>query len=87
MIRLSLIIATYNRAEQLMVTLSSVAEQSADSALWECIVVDNNSKDDTRQRVTAFKESYSHLNMSLYRVSLQHAMLAWRGRMATSWHS
>ena len=71
MIRLSLIIATYNRAEQLMVTLSSVAEQSADSALWECIVVDNNSKDDTRQRVTAFKESYSHLNIEYVHEPIQ----------------
>ena len=42
MIRLSLVIATYNRAEQLMVTLASVGEQSAKPSLWECIIVDNN---------------------------------------------
>lgn len=63
MIRLSLVIATYNRAEQLMVTLGSVAMQSAAPEAWECIVVDNNSADDTRQRVEAFKKKHSDLNI------------------------
>ena len=54
MIRLSLVIATYNRAEQLMVTLGSVAMQSAQAETWECIVVDNNSSDNTRERIEAF---------------------------------
>ena len=63
MIRLSLIIATYNRAEQLMVTLQSVASQSAKSALWECIVVDNNSVDNTRERVEAFQRVFPDLNI------------------------
>jgi glycosyltransferase involved in cell wall biosynthesis len=63
MIRLSLVIATYNRAEQLMVTLGSVAMQSADPATWECIVVDNNSSDNTRQRVEAFQREHSALNI------------------------
>ena len=63
MIRLSLVIATYNRAEQLMVTLGSVAMQSAEATTWECIVVDNNSADDTRQRVEAFQKKHSDLNI------------------------
>ena len=63
MIRLSLVIATYNRAEQLMVTLGSVAMQSAEAKSWECIVVDNNSSDDTRQRVEAFQRKHSDLNI------------------------
>ena len=63
MIRLSLVIATYNRAEQLMVTLGSVAMQSAETTTWECIVVDNNSADDTRQRVEAFQRKHSDLNI------------------------
>ena len=63
MIRLSLVIATYNRAEQLMVTLGSVAMQSAEATTWECIVVDNNSADDTHQRVEAFKKKHSDLNI------------------------
>jgi glycosyltransferase involved in cell wall biosynthesis len=63
MIRLSLVIATYNRAEQLMVTLGSVAMQSAAPDVWECIVVDNNSADNTRQRVEAFQREHSTLNI------------------------
>lgn len=63
MIRLSLIIATYNRAEQLMVTLDSVARQTLSADRWECIVVDNNSKDDTRQRVEAFAAEHPQLNI------------------------
>lgn len=63
MIRLSLVIATYNRAEQLMVTLGSVAMQSAAPETWECIVVDNNSSDDTRQRIVTFAKQHSRLNI------------------------
>ena len=63
MLDLSLVIATYNRAEQLMVTLESVATQSHPTARWECIVVDNNSKDDTRLRVEAFAAEHSELNI------------------------
>ena len=63
MIRLSLVIATYNRAEQLMVTLGSVAVQNAAPATWECIVVDNNSADDTRQRVESFAREHNRLNI------------------------
>ena len=63
MLDLSLIIATYNRAEQLMLTLGSVATQSHPAQRWECIVVDNNSKDDTRQRVEAFAAEHPELNI------------------------
>ena len=63
MIRLSLVIATYNRAEQLMVTLGSVATQNAAPATWECIVVDNNSADDTHQRVESFTKDHDKLNI------------------------
>ncbi len=63
MIRLSLVIATYNRAEQLMVTLGSVAMQSAKDETWECIVVDNNSKDNTRERIEAFTSEHNSLNI------------------------
>lgn len=63
MIRLSLVIATYNRAEQLMITLHSVAEQSKNPAQWECIVVDNNSADNTKQRVEAFIAEHPLINI------------------------
>ena len=54
MIRLSLIIATHNRAAQLLVTLESVVRQDLPAAEWECIVVNNNSTDDTPARFEAF---------------------------------
>ena len=60
---MSLVIATYNRAEQLMVTLGSVAVQNAEAESWECIVVDNNSSDNTRERVEAFKSEHNSLNI------------------------
>ena len=63
MIRLSLVIATYNRAEQLMVTLVSVAAQSKTPSAWECIVVDNNSSDNTRERVGEFIAEHPTLNI------------------------
>lgn len=63
MIRLSLIIATYNRAEQLMVTLASVGAQSAKPSLWECIIVDNNSRDNTQERVAEFAKEHPTLNI------------------------
>lgn len=63
MLDLSLVIATYNRAEQLMVTLESVATQRHPAQRWECIVVDNNSKDDTRERVEAFAAAHPDLQL------------------------
>jgi glycosyltransferase involved in cell wall biosynthesis len=63
MLDLSLVIATYNRAEQLMVTLESVATQSHPHTAWECIVVDNNSGDDTRSRVEAFAAAHPELQI------------------------
>lgn len=63
MIRLSLVIATYNRAEQLLATLRSVALQSAPAKVWECIVVENRSVDDTAERVRAFIAAHPQLNI------------------------
>ena len=48
--RFSIIIATYNRAGELVHTLRSLAGLNTRS-LWEVIVVDNNSSDGTRQVV------------------------------------
>lgn len=63
MIKFSLVIATYNRAEQLMITLRSVAAQTADKTIWECIVVDNNSTDHTRSNVETFIECNPDINL------------------------
>lgn len=58
MIRISLIIATYNRAAQLIAALESVVRQDLPAAEWECIVVDNRSADDTAERFAAFAAAH-----------------------------
>ena len=76
MIRLSLVIATYNRAEQLMITLDSVATQKCSCGEWECVVVDNNSADDTHERVERFAKEHPELNIRYIfeqRQGLSHA--------------
>lgn len=65
MIRLSLLIATYNRAEQLLLALQSVVEQDAPAGEWECVVVNNNSQDDTEERFAAFAAHYPQLNLRM----------------------
>lgn len=53
----SIVIATYNRAEDLRATLDSLAGLQPDGA-WEAIVVDNNSTDDTRAVVERAARSF-----------------------------
>ena len=58
-----MIIATYNRSAQLLVALRSVAAQTAAGGEWECIVVDNNSVDDTQTVFAEFAASHPELNL------------------------
>jgi glycosyltransferase involved in cell wall biosynthesis len=46
----SIVIPTYNRASLIMETIDSILQQSWSN--WELLVVDDDSTDDTRQRVT-----------------------------------
>lgn len=62
---LSIIISTYNNAASLVRTLDSVVKQDADKKLWECVVVNNNSTDDTAERVAAFAKQHSEVNIRL----------------------
>lgn len=71
MIRLSLVIATYNRAAQLVQTLRSVAAQDMPPADWECVTVDNNSADDTAERFAAFAAAHPALNLRMVREQRQ----------------
>lgn len=65
MIRLSLIIPTHNRSERLIAALESVIRQDLPAADWECVVVSNNSTDDTVARFGDFAARYSGLNLRL----------------------
>lgn len=76
MIRLSLIIATYNRSAPLLTALESVVRQDADPAEWECVVVNNNSQDDTEVRFAEFAARYPSFNLRMVletRQGLSHA--------------
>lgn len=52
--KLSVVLATYNRAEPLRRVLSSLAAQTLDKSLWELVVVDNNSADRTAEVIGEF---------------------------------
>jgi glycosyltransferase involved in cell wall biosynthesis len=61
---LSIIISTYNNAASLVRTLDSVAKQDYDKSKWECVVVNNNSTDDTAERVAAFAKKNPDVNLT-----------------------
>jgi len=52
---LSVVLCTYNRAELLRRTLDSLCRQSLDKSLFEIVVIDDGSTDDTRQVVQAYE--------------------------------
>jgi glycosyltransferase involved in cell wall biosynthesis len=75
-IRLSLIIATWNRGESLVRTLESVVAQDLAPALWEAVVVDNNSTDNTRELFAHFAAAHPAANLRIVsepRQGLSHA--------------
>jgi glucosyl-dolichyl phosphate glucuronosyltransferase len=60
--RISVILCTYNRCQSLATALESVAtSQMPDSVAWEVLVIDNNSKDQTREVVKQFDQRYPGL--------------------------
>ena len=65
MIRLSIVIATYNRSSQLLHLLQSVVEQTVPRQEWECVVVNNNSTDDTASAFETFSARYPDCNLRM----------------------
>ena len=63
--KLSIIISTYNNAQSLVRTLVSVAEQEADKSMWECVVVNNASTDNTEALFQEFASQHQELNLRL----------------------
>jgi len=56
---ISVVVCTYNRAQSLAKTLESLVVQTVPAGThWEIVVVDNNSKDETRQVVGEFECRY-----------------------------
>lgn len=68
---LSIVISTYNNAVSLIRTLQSVVKQDADKSLWECVVVNNASTDDTESRFEAFANEYKEVNLRMVNESQQ----------------
>src|SRR5687767_5817171 len=71
--KFSVIIATYNRAEELVKTIESLKNLQSTGA-WEAIIVDNNSPDNTREVVLQAADSFP--------VPLQYLLEREQGRSA-----
>jgi glycosyltransferase involved in cell wall biosynthesis len=57
---ISVIISTYNRCESLKDTLDSLLNQECNGSFdWEVIVVDNNSKDKTREVIDSYMPKFN----------------------------
>lgn len=56
--KISVLVCTHNRAEDLRVVLASLARQEGVDFPWELVVVDNNSSDQTRSVVESFSARY-----------------------------
>lgn len=63
--KLSLIIATYNRGAKLMTTLDSLLNQTLPVCLWEAVVVNNNSTDETEELFAAYVAEHPALNLRM----------------------
>ncbi len=61
---ISLIIPCYNEEDYITNLLKSIEKQTLSKSLFEVIIVDNGSKDETYKRVTRFMES-SEINIKL----------------------
>lgn len=70
---ISVIVPTYNRAQQLAYTLKSLVDQTLDKSAFEVVVVDDGSADDSFQVIKAFESQinlkYAYQIDKGYRVS------------------
>ena len=57
---ISVAVCTYNRADVLPKCLESLADQTADSELFEVLIIDNNSTDDTKKIALDFCENHNN---------------------------
>lgn len=65
MIKVSVIICTYNNVKCLKKAILSLVDQTLDQNLYELLVVDNNSSDETISQVGSFQHKFSHLKIRL----------------------
>jgi glycosyltransferase involved in cell wall biosynthesis len=71
---LSVVVCTYNRAAVLSDLLKTLSNQTVDASVYDIIVVDNNSTDETRTVVETFQQGRSNLSYQFEaRQGLSHA--------------
>jgi len=70
-IKLSVIIATYNRSATLITTLEALLGQTLPPGLWEAVVVDNNSPDDTTEAAKRFAAGHPQFNIHVFSETAQ----------------
>lgn len=61
--KVSIIICAYNRANFVKQGLNALNNQTSEKHLYEVIIVDNNSKDETKEVCERFISSYPELNL------------------------
>ena len=59
----SVIVATYNRSEFLEDCIKSYSAQNCDKSLFEVLIIDNNSTDDTARISLNLIQRYSDINI------------------------
>ncbi len=62
-LQLSIIICSYNRASYIAAALDSLYHQTVEKRLYEVIIVDNNSTDNTKKVCTAYISAHPELNV------------------------
>lgn len=72
-ILISVVICTFNRAELLTKAIQSICDQSYDPRMFELIIVDNNSSDNTAQVVAAFTTEFAIRYVRENQQGLSHA--------------
>jgi glucosyl-dolichyl phosphate glucuronosyltransferase len=66
MVRISVVICTYNRERFLLKAFKSIVNQKYDKSLYEIILVNNNSTDNTEQISLNFKKSNPNINFKYF---------------------
>lgn len=71
MTKISLVIATFNGAKRITGALKSLTRQTLDKELWDVVVVNNNSTDNTAEVVEKFIAEHPELHIRLVSESRQ----------------
>lgn len=73
-VKISIIICTYNRADILPICLQSLADQTLDKNLFEVIIINNNSTDNTQEITESFSKNQPNFRVVIEpKQGLSHA--------------